>query len=504
MIDFTPLFRLYARRRVKRLAQQDPVAAQEKELLKLVRRAAGTRFGKDHDFTSIKSVADFQARVPLRTYEQMWTEYWQPAFPNLEGVSWPGPVPYLTLSSGTTSGASKYLPLTKEMRRSNVRAALTTLSLHAAANPKSKFFAGTSLMLGGSSDLQEEAPGIYSGDLSGVIAKTMPAWAKPFAFPPDEIALMSDWDAKLHRIAEASLDRSVRVITGTPSWVLILLERVAQLRAQKGEAGKLYPELSLYVHGAVNFAPYRERFNRLFEGQGVDFREVYPASEGFVAIADRGPGEGLRLLCDNGIFFEFVPLDELGSANPTRHWVKTIQPEIDYAVVMSTNSGLFSYVIGDTVRFVTTNPPRLLITGRTSYMLSAFGEHLIAEEIESAVAKAAGERGLNVTDYSVGPIFPAPDSDVGGHLYVIEFETQPDAATVASFGEAVDTELKRMNDDYRAHRAGMFPPRFHAVPPGTFMDWMRARGRLGGQNKVPRIITKADLLQNLRDFTGAG
>ncbi|MCC6917735.1 MAG: GH3 auxin-responsive promoter family protein [Alphaproteobacteria bacterium] len=507
-LDLTPALRLYGRYRRWRLASLDPERAQERELLRLVRAARNTRFGRDHDFAGIKNVADFQARVPLRRYEDMWRDYWQPAFPTLDDVSWPGRIPYFAVSSGTTSGTSKYIPLSRQMRQSNVRAALDVLAFHAKAKPKSRFFAGPTFMLGGSTTLVKEADGVHSGDLSAIAAMTLPRWAAPYAFPPNELALLTDWNEKLSRTAEASLHQDIRALTGTPSWVLILLERVRALRDAGGAAeAPLYPHLSLYIHGGVNFAPYRQRFAKMFEGQDVDLREVYPASEGFIAAADRGPGEGLRLFLDTGLFFEFVPLAQLGAPNPTRHWVKTIQPDVNYAVVMTTCAGLFSYVIGDTVRFVDTRTPRLLITGRTSYMLSAFGEHLIGEEIEKAVTEAAGGIGAQVTDFSVGTIYPDAEGDLGQHLYIVEFETEPQREALLRFAAAIDDTLLHMNDDYRAHRAGghgLKAPRVQAVGPGTFAAWMESRGRAGGQNKVPRIINDAGLFEGLKSFTGAG
>jgi hypothetical protein len=501
-LDLTPLIRLYARWRLRRLARLDPAAAQQRELLKLVRTARDTAFGKDHGFASIRSVGDFQARVPLRTYEQFWTDYLKPAFPVLDNVSWPGRVPFWAVSSGTTSGKTKYIPLTPAMRRSNVRAGLDTLSFHARAMPQSRFFGGKSFMLGGSTDLVEEAPGVFSGDLSGIAAKTLPGWAAGYAFPPPDLTYLTDWEEKVAKIADASLAESIRVLTGTPSWVLILLDHVAKLRAARGETA-LYPELKLFIHGGVNFAPYRQRFLDLFADQPVDMREVYPASEGFIAVADRGYGEGLKLSLDNGLFFEFVPLEELGSANPARHWAKTIEPGVNYAVVMSTCAGLFGYVIGDTVRFVDTKTPRLLITGRTSYMLSAFGEHLIGEEIERAVSEAAAALGAVVTDYSVGAEFPNEAGDLGGHLYIVEFEAEPPPGMAVQFGARIDAALQAMNDDYRAHRAegyGLKGPEVRVVPRGFFAAWMKSRGRLGGQNKVPRVINDETLWSGLKAF----
>lgn len=505
-LDFTPALRAYGRYRRWRLSRLDPVQAQERQLRRLVKAARNTRFGRDHDFAGIRTVTDFQARVPLRRYEDMWRDYWQPAFPTLDDISWPGRIPYFAVSSGTTSGTSKYIPLSRQMRQSNVRAALDVLAFHAKAKPKSRFFAGPTFMLGGSTTLVKEAEGVHSGDLSAIAAMTLPAWAAPYAFPPNDLALLTDWNEKLSRTAEASLDKDIRALTGTPSWVLILLERVRALRQARGEGNAaLYPKLSLYIHGGVNFKPYRTRFADMFQGQDVDLREVYPASEGFIAVADRGPGEGLRLFVDTGLFFEFVPLDELDTPNPTRHWVKTIQPHVNYAVVMTTCAGLFSYVIGDTVRFVDTKIPRLLITGRTSYMLSAFGEHLIGEEIETAVAEGARSIGAAVTDFSVGTIYPEAQGDLGQHLYIVEFGATPAPGALASFAAVIDDTLLRLNDDYRAHRAGghgLSAPRVHAAAPGTFAAWMQSRGRAGGQNKVPRIINDAGLFQSLRDFVG--
>ncbi len=501
--DATPIARLLLRRRYSRLMTADAIGDQRRQLARLLKTAAGTKFGREHGFASLTSVETFQRAVPLRNYETMWNGYWKDPFPVLENVTWPGQVPFFAVSSGTTSGTSKYIPITKAMRRSNVNAAMNVLALHAAAKPESRFFAGPSFMLGGSTELVREAQDIWSGDLSAIAAKTLPRWAQAFAFPPNDLALLADWDEKLRRTAEASLDQDIRILTGTPSWVLILLERVAALRVARGEPAAPYPKLDLFIHGGINFTPYRERMAAFFAGQNTDFREVYPASEGFIAYADRGPGEGLRLNTDGGLFFEFVPVEDLGSANPTRHWVGNIQPEVNYAVVLTTCAGLFSYIIGDTVRFVDVKTPRLLITGRTSWMLSAFGEHLIGEEIERAVLEAATSIGNAVTDFSVGPVYPDATTPLGHHAYVIEFETPPGEADMASFARTLDGALQRLNDDYRAHRGGghgMADPKIEVMQRGGFAAWMSARGRAGGQNKVPRVINDARMLAELRLF----
>lgn len=498
MFDTTPLLRFYARRRLRALGALDPVETQRSTLLCLVRQARSTLFGRAHGFDDIGSVEAFQARVPLRRYEDFWRDYWKSAFPVLDDVTWPRRVPFFAVTSGTTSGTTKYIPVTRAMRRSNIKASLDVLVHHLQAKPQSRVFGGKSFMLGGSTALVEQAPGVFSGDLSGIAAKTLPDWAARLAFPDAKTALIEDWEQKVELLARGSLEEDIRVLTGTPSWILILLARIEALR---GGQRPLLPYLELFVHGGVNFAPYRQRFLDLFAGEGVDMREVYPASEGFIASADRRYGEGLRLNIDHGLFFEFVPVAELDNATPTRHWLASIETGVNYAVVMSTCAGLWSYVLGDTVRFVDTQPPRLVITGRTSYGLSAFGEHLIAEEIETAVATAASAISKSVTDYSVGAIFPGEPSAKGCHLYIVEFANGiPDRVQQAAFTQVIDRELSRLNEDYHAHRAGGFglePPRLKSVPPGTFSSWMKARGKLGGQHKVPRIINDQSLWNNL-------
>ncbi len=504
MLDATPLLRLYARMRLGQLARLDPVAAQERELRKLLHAAADTRFGRDHGFGTIRTVKDFQARVPLRRYEDFWAAYWKDGFPRLDAVTWPGTIPYFAVTSGTTTGVTKYIPCSSEMVRANTRAAADMLTFHVANRPKSRILAGRNLMLGGSTDLEEQAPGIYSGDLSGIAAANVPFWARPRFYPPRETALLADWEEKVARMAAGSLRADIRSISGTPSWLLLFFDKVAEIAGTSHRLADLYPKLEGIAHGGVSFAPYRARFAALMEGGHAETREVYAASEGFVAAADRGPGEGMRLTLDNGLFFEFVPVDELGSANPTRHWIADAEPEVNYAVVLSSNAGCWSYIVGDTVKLVSRDPPRLLVTGRTTYTLSAFGEHLIDSEIEEAVTAAAAKIGATVVDYSVGPVFPAERGVRGRHLYVVEFAVAvADPARIADFAAALDTTLSATNEDYAAHRAGGYgldAPSVVVLRPGGFAEWMKRRGRLGGQNKVPRIVNDEALNADLRAF----
>lgn len=507
MLDATPLLRLYARARLATLAGLDPVEAQRRQLLALLKAAKATRFGKDHGFAAMTGVASYQASVPLRRYEQFWDDYWKGAYPVLANCTWPGTIPFFAVTSGTTSGVTKNIPCSRAMTRSNRKSALDILVHHLANRPNSRILAGRSFMLGGSVRLREVAPGILSGDLSGIAGRDVPFWARPRYFPPRELEAIEDWAEKIERLAPASLAADIRSISGTPSWLLLFFERLRQAAGtdDPGLAG-LYPDLELLIHGGVGFAPYRARFARLLKGSHAETREVYPASEGFIALADLGPGDGLRLQVDTGLFYEFVPLEALSEASPPRLWLADVEVGRDYALAVTTCAGLWSYLIGDTVRFVSLDPPRILVTGRTSYTLSAFGEHLIGEEIEDAVATAASAIGRDVTDFTAGAIVPGADADAaaGGHFYICEFAGEPPGTDdLARFAASLDARLSALNEDYAVHRAGDFgmaPPRAVAAQPGTFAAWMQSRGRLGGQNKVPRVITDDALFLALRSF----
>jgi hypothetical protein len=496
--DATFLLRHYARRRLAKLSAQDPIAEQQRQLLQLVRRASATRFGREHHFAGIRSVDDFQAHVPLRRYEDMWQNYWQPGFPELVDCSWPGRIPFFALTSGTTSGTTKYIPCSAEMNRANARAVLDILVYHLANRPDSRVLGGKSFMLGGSTDLSELAPGILAGDLSGIAAQQTPWWARAYTFPHRDLALLTDWEEKVERLVRACRDEDIRLISGTPSWLLIFFHSMGE------SLPRAFPDLELLVHGGVNFAAYRDQFAELLHGGRGELREVYPASEGFIAVADRGSGDGMRLQMDNGIFYEFVPVGDLDTVRPARHWLADVVTGVDYAIAVSTNAGLWSYLIGDIVRFVDLTPPRLLVTGRTSYFLSAFGEHLTGEDIDAAISHAAAATGAMVTDYAAGAVFPDASDSRGGHRYIIEFAAPP--SDTSRFAHSLDAELCRRNDDYRAHRStgfGLRDPDILPVRSGIFAAWMKHRGQLGGQHKVPRVITNATLFESLCRFAAS-
>jgi hypothetical protein len=504
MFNATPFLKLYARYRAGQISSLNQVKTQEDQLFHLIAKARATRFGQDHGFSKIWSVEDYQTNVPLRTYEQFWNEYWQKDFPKHDNITWPGVTPFFAVSSGTSSGVTKYIPFTPEMQRSNTRAGLDLLVYHLQNRPHSAIFGGRSFMLGGSTDLVEQSPGIFSGDLSGIAVKTLPWWARARYFPDQRTALLKDWEEKISILTEQSLVSDIRMISGVPSWMLIFFDK---LFARKPDLEALiknfYPNLEMLVHGGVRFSPYLNQFKDLLKGSNAELREVYPASEGFIAIADRGSDEGLRLNLDNQIFFEFVPVDELNSENPTRYWIKNVEPDVNYAIVLTTCAGLWSYILGDTVRFIEREPARILITGRTSYYLSAFGEHLIAEEIDDAVSHSAATLGVTLTDYCVAPLYPQSAGELGGHIYCIEPSEAGASLNIEQFADLLDQRLCKRNEDYEAHRArgfGLKAPTIKILNPGTFAEWMKSRGKFGGQNKVPRIITDQKLLDSLLKF----
>ncbi len=506
MLDATPLLAVYAAWRRRQLAAQDPRAVQERQLMALLAKAAATSFGRRHRFDGIHSVAQFQQRVPLRRFRQLDEDYWRAGYPRLIDCTWPGRIPYFAVTSGTGSGVSKHIPVSREMVASNRRAALDVLVHHLAARPRSRVFGGKTLMLGGSTDLVAEPGGTCRGDLSGIAFREVPWWARPFSYPSRQIALMTDWDRKTEIMARESLEQDIRGVSGTANWLQLFLDKVMANDPFRGSRlSAFYPRLELIVHGGVDFRPYRGHFRRILEGSPADLREVYAASEGFIAIADRDYGEGMRLILDNGLFFEFVPVEELQAARPTRHWVGTIETGVDYVVVLSTCAGLWGYILDDTVRFVERSWPRLLITGRTSYFLSAFGEHLSGEQIDDAVTGAADALHVGLTDFALGPLFPGPGQRAGRHLLIVELsDAVPGRSSFpADFAAEVDGRLQQANLDYRDLRAGDFgllAPEARLIPAGTFSRWMRRRGRLGGQNKVPRVILDPELLAGLRTF----
>jgi len=475
------------------VSNSNPSAIQEQILLKLVREARRTRFGRDHQFEKIGSIAEFQRQVPVRTYEAMWEAYFRDSYPSYENLTWPGRVPYLALSSGTTQGATKYIPVTPEMIASNRKAAQTMIAFHLRARPESRLFAGRMFFLGGATALEAPAAGVRQGDLSGIAAVALSPLLLPYTFPPVALALDSNWDRKLASLAEQSISEPITLIGGVPSWLLLLFERALE-KSGKRSVAEVWPNLEVVVHGGVKFDPYRDAFRAILGSPEIRLLETYPCSEGFIAFGDIDTGL-LRLVFDHDVFYEFVPVDDLDMASPRRDWLGTVEKGVNYAIIVSTCAGMWAHLIGDTVRFESLDPPLLSFTGRTKYTLSAFGEHLINEEVEEAIALAAKQTGAQVRDWHVGSVFTG---SLGHHQYVVEFLREPDR--LERFREVLDADLSRRNADYLAHRAAdvALPlPAMIVARPGSFESWMRSRGKLGGQNKVPRMDSSGSLTREL-------
>ncbi len=486
-----------ARQRTAFLDTANLAETQLKTLLGLLHKARQTRFGREYDFVSIRTVEDYQARVPVRDYEAFWKEYWQPAYPHLEDVTWPGHVPYYALSSGTTSGATKEIPVSHEMLRSNRKAAFTTLAFYRNVYSDAALFNGRIFFLSGNTNLPPQQDGSRRGDLSAIAAMEVSRFLRPYTFPSLELSGVAGWDEKLTALAEQSAKLPITVFSGVPSWQLQIFNRLKETTG-KATIAEIWPELRVVIHGGTKFDPYREVFRKTIGSDQVRFLEVYPCSEGFVATEDPRY-DLLRIVPDHGIFFEFVPLDEfdegrggLKSSRPARHTLANVETGVEYAVLLTTCAGLWSYLVGDTIAFEKRDPPLIRFTGRTKYFLSAFGEHLISEEIEKALAKAAAETAAEVAEHHVGPVFPADRP--GHHRYLVEFAKSP--VDLARFTRSVDEELCRLNEDYQAHRAGdltMLAPETVAVKPGGLLAWLRARPNFSPQHKVPRMDNSGKL-----------
>ena len=488
----------HAHARVRQLDRMDAATVQDNTLLRLVRHARDTRFGRDHGFDTIESVSEYQARVPVRDYEFFWDHYWKATYPRLDNSTWPGFMPYYALSSGTTSGATKYIPVSREMVASNRKAAFTTTALFRHAHPNAKLMTGKFFFLGGSTDMRKQADGSFAGDLSGIAAKEVEGVVRPYTFPSLELSTIGDWEIKLPRLAESSIKEPIAAVSGVPSWMLKLFDAVLQISGKKTIAD-VWPELRLVVHGGTLFDPYREAFQRTIGHDACKFVDVYPCSEGFVATED--PRHGLlRLVPDHDLFFEFIPVEEVGRDRPLRHTLRTARVGVNYAIVLTSCAGVWSDLIGDTVRFESLNPPLLRFTGRTKYFLSAFGEHLIQEEVDAAVAHAAHVCGVMTVDHHVGPVFPTEPTTPGYHHYFVEFRG-PGPADLTRFASVLDGELNRLNEDYAAHRVGdltMRTPVVTAVPEGGFANWMASRGKAGGQHKVPRMDNAGTITKQIK------
>lgn len=480
----------FARRRTRRLDQLNVPSVQAATLLGLVKQASETRFGRDNRFDRINSIADYQAAVPVRDYEAFWRDYWKDAFPKLEGTTWPEWIPYYALSSGTTTGTTKYIPISRQMVESNRKGALTTAALFRNHYPNASLFNGRFFFLGGNTGLRTESNGSRSGDLTAIEAVESSRFMRPFSFPPLELAGIANWEEKVVKLAKASAQLPITAVSGAPSWLLVLFDRLKRVTG-KSRIADIWPKLRLILHWGTKFDAYRDTFLKEV-GPETHFCEVYTCSEGYIATEDPRY-QMLRMVPDHGLFFEFIPMDEfddgkLKSTWPVRHKLANVETGVQYALAVTSCAGVWSYLVGDTIAFERRDPPLIRFTGRTRYFLSAFGEHLISEELEKGIGEASRATSANVNEFHVGPVFPADPKRPGHHRYLIEFRDAP--ADSSAFIDALDSALRRLNEDYDAHRQAdltLLRPEVATVKLGGFERWMLAHGRRPPQHKVPRM-----------------
>ena len=461
----------------------DPVAAQDAVFRELMLRGAQTAFGREHGLHADMSPADFRAAVPVRDYEGLkpWMDR---AVAGEEGVVWPGKPLYFCKTSGTTSGA-KYIPLTRESLPNHIGSARNALLAYIAETGKADFVDGKMIFLQGSPTLAETPGGVPLGRLSGIVAHHVPGYLQKNRLPSFETNTIEDWEEKVEAIVRETAGEDLRLISGIPSWVQMYFERLLE-HTGKATVKEVFPRFELFVYGGVAFEPYRERFRQLI-GADVPVVELYPASEGFLAFQDSQTAPGLLLNTADGIFFEFIPADRYFDETPPRLGIDEVELDTQYAVVLSNNAGLWAYDIGDTVRFVSLDPPRIVVTGRIKHFTSAFGEHVIAEEVEGAMQEVVAAHGGVVREFHVAPQVTPPAGDLPFHEWLVEFDAQP--ADLAAFSAALDAALQRRNPYYRDLITGsvLQPARLTPLPAGAFHEAMRRKGKLGGQNKIPRL-----------------
>ncbi len=509
-----PALSLYLRRVDRRLrrAAADPLAAQHRVFEHLLAQGRRTQFGQDHGFDAIRTHDDFVRAVPVADYvaQLPWVEN---MLAGKSDVTWPGVTRYFAQTSGTTAG-DKRIPLTDAMQAANRRAALAIFAYYKRRSAKRlrDLIGGQLLFLGGSTSMTPTGHGGWIGDLSGIASRDIRWPLNKHYEPGHDMALIDNWEEKIRRVADRTVGRDVRFVTGMPSWVMVLFDHVCRLRGldPAGGVSDIWPNLQLFVHGGVNFAPYRSAFGRYFrDDHRLDYLEVYPASEGFIAIQAEADNPGMEMLTDNGLFFEFIPLEEFGRPGARRLTIGQVETDVPYSLVLSTNAGLWAYDIGDVVRFLSTRPPRIVFAGRNKHFINAFGENIIGEQISAAVAHAAEVTGTDVAEFTAAPRYAASEQR-GCHEYVVEFDGPPPRDGVLDrFAEALDRKLVELNHDYEVKRRGdlgMTRVEVSPVPAGTFYDWMKQRGKLGGQHKVPVCANDRKYLEELtgQHATGSG
>ena len=489
---------------VKRIYQielfgKHPREIQQEVFSELINMASDTEWGRKYKYAEIGSVIEYQQRVPLQTYEDIkpWVDRLREGE---KDILWPGKVRWFAKSSGTTSDKSKFIPVTEEaLKDCHFRGGKDVFAMYVKNHPGTNLICGKSLTLGGSTRINNFSNKSFYGDLSAILIENVPFWTEFIRIPPPRIALIEEFEEKLEKIIDATINENVTSMAGVPSWYLVLLKKVLEKTGKKNIL-EVWPKLELFIHGGVNFEPYREQFKELIPSPNMNYMETYNASEGFFALQDNPSTSDMLLMLDIGVFYEFIPMSEWGSENPRVLTLSEVEVEENYAMVISTNGGLWRYIIGDTVKFTSKYPYKIRITGRTKHFINAFGEEVIVDNAEQALKIACERTGAIVHEYTAGPIFMGAENK-GAHQWIIEFQKRP--SSPEQFVSCLDNALKMLNSDYEAKRhknLTLEMPHLLSAPQGTFYKWMKSRGKIGGQNKIPRLSNDRQYLDQLLEL----
>jgi hypothetical protein len=464
-----------------------PHDVQQESLKKLLLSAKDTEWGKQFNYRGIQNAEQYKSIVPVQDYESL-KPYIERVRRGEQNVIWNTDIKWFAKSSGTTGDKSKYIPVSKEsLDECHYNGGRDMIAIYCSLYPETQLFTGKNLALGGS--LSTDNFGDYEsqhGDLSAIVMNNLPMWAEFFRAPDISIALMDKWDDKLEKLSRAIANENMVSLAGVPSWMLLIIKRVLEIK-NKTAITDVWPNLEVYFHGGVNFTPYREQFKHVFNSSKVNFLELYNASEGFFGIQDQKDSEELLLMLDYGIYYEFIPMDQLAKENPKALGLDEVMLGVNYALLISTNGGLWRYLVGDTIQFTTLHPYRFKITGRTKHFMNAFGEELVVHNADKALSIACEKSGAQIREYTAAPVY-MNNNESGAHEWLIEFEKMP--STLEYFTEMLDNALKAINSDYEAKRYKnmiLKMPIVRAMPDNTFYKWFQSKNKLGGQHKVPRL-----------------
>ncbi len=493
----------FMKRRIERIEhfRAYPIETQQEVFTELIGAAKGTEWGKKYDYASIKTIADYQDRVPVSSYEDFFP-YIERNLRGEQNILWPSDINWFSKSSGTTNARSKYLPVSSEsLEKSHFRGGKDIMTLMLENKPDSKLYDGKALSIGGALHPNPYNTNTFVGDVSAVITKNLPTWADYIRTPSMEIALLDNWEEKMERMIETCSQENVTSILGVPTWTVVLLENIMERTGAKNML-EVWPNFEFFIHGAVNFQPYRQLFTeRLFPSSQVNYLETYNASEGFFGVQDDLAKVGeMLLMLDYGIFYEFIPMDSNNNELPVVLTLDQVELDTNYALLISTNAGLWRYRIGDTIKFTSLYPFRIKVSGRTKHFINAFGEEVIIENAEAAIMAASQVTGAIISDYTAGPVY-MENNQKGRHEWIVECRVAP--SSEAEFIHTLDQTLREVNSDYDAKRfkdMALLPPLVHFVPSGTFYNWMQKRGKLGGQHKVPRLTNSREYVEQLLEL----